>query len=113
MERSLRNLALVYIAAWMRSFNIGLIGVVLGVYLSRKGFSEIDIGSECCSGICGWRRSFLSCCCGLPLETLHARCPGRAQQCNHRVFSCGAYSSGAAGVVRSGSGREIVIALIR
>src|SRR5947209_6060863 len=53
MERSLRNLALVYIAAWMRSFNIGLIGVVLGVYLSRKGFSEIDIGLVIAAGLAG------------------------------------------------------------
>jgi MFS family permease len=53
MEPSLRNLALVYIAGWLRSFNIGMIGVVLGVYLSRKGFSATDIGFVIAAGLAG------------------------------------------------------------
>lgn len=36
---SLRNLMLVYLASWWRWFNIGLLRVVLGIYLSREGFS--------------------------------------------------------------------------
>ncbi len=53
METSIRNLALVYFAAWLRSFNIGLLGVVLGVYLSRKGFSATDIGLVIAAGLAG------------------------------------------------------------
>jgi MFS family permease len=54
MERaSLRNLVLIYFAAGWRSFNIGLIGVVLGVYLSRAGFSATVIGLVIAAGLAG------------------------------------------------------------
>src|ERR1051325_8798724 len=54
MERaSLRNLILIYLAAWWRSFNIGLLGVVLGVYLSREGFSATAIGFVIAAGLAG------------------------------------------------------------
>ena len=43
-SQSTRNLLVIYSAAWLRSFNIGLLGVVLGVYLSREGFSATAIG---------------------------------------------------------------------
>lgn len=48
-----RNLALIYFAAWWRSFNIGLLGVVLGVYLFREGFSATDIGLVIAAGLAG------------------------------------------------------------
>lgn len=54
MERaSRRNLAIIYIAAWLRSFGIGLLGVVLGVYLFREGFSSTAIGLVIAAGIAG------------------------------------------------------------
>src|ERR1051326_7326437 len=54
MERaSLRNLMLIYSGAWWRSFNIGLLGVVLGVYLSREDFSATAIGLIIAAGLAG------------------------------------------------------------
>jgi MFS family permease len=54
MERfSIRNLALIYSAAWLRSFGIGLLGVVLGVFLFRQGFSSTAIGLVIAAGIAG------------------------------------------------------------
>ncbi len=54
MQRlSIRNLSLIYFAAWLRSFDIGFLGVVLGVYLSRKGFSATDIGLVIAAGLAG------------------------------------------------------------
>jgi MFS family permease len=53
VDRSIRNLVLVYCVAWLRSFNIGLLGVVLGIYLSRKGFSATDIGLVIAAGLAG------------------------------------------------------------
>src|SRR5262249_27160755 len=54
MERlSNRNLLVIYAAAWLRSFNIGLLGVVLGVYLSREGYSATAIGLVIAAGIAG------------------------------------------------------------
>jgi MFS family permease len=54
MERkSVRNLAIIYIAAWMRSFGIGLLGVVLGVFLYREGFSSTAIGLVIAAGLAG------------------------------------------------------------
>ncbi len=53
MERESRNLLVIYAAAWLRSFNIGLLGVVLGVYLSREGFSATAIGLVIASGLAG------------------------------------------------------------
>jgi len=49
----LRNLMLIYLAAWWRSFNIGMLGVVLGVYLSREGFSAAGIGLVIAAGLAG------------------------------------------------------------
>src|SRR5215467_14620525 len=48
-----RNLALIYIAAWMRSFGIGLLGVVLGVFLYREGYSSTVIGLVIAAGLAG------------------------------------------------------------
>ncbi|HKD81060.1 MAG TPA: MFS transporter [Candidatus Angelobacter sp.] len=54
MERqSTRNLLVIYSAAWLRSFNIGLLGVVLGVFLSREGFSAASIGLVIAAGLAG------------------------------------------------------------
>lgn len=50
---SFRNLSLIYIAAWMRSFGIGLLGVVLGVFLYREGFSSTAIGLVIAAGLAG------------------------------------------------------------
>src|ERR1700739_3714422 len=50
---SLRNLSLIYIAAWMRSFGIGLLGVVLGIFLYREGFSSTAIGLVIAAGLAG------------------------------------------------------------
>src|SRR5690348_4184245 len=48
-----RNLALIYSAAWLRSFGIGLLGVVLGVFLSRRGISASGIGAVLAAGLAG------------------------------------------------------------
>jgi MFS family permease len=48
-----RNLLIIYGAAWLRSFNIGLLGVVLGVYLSRAGYSATAIGLVIAAGLAG------------------------------------------------------------
>jgi len=53
MESSSRNLILICVAAWLRSFGIGLLGVVLGVFLSREGFSSTAIGIVIASGLAG------------------------------------------------------------
>src|SRR5437764_3227153 len=54
MERkSIRNLSIIYIAAWMRSFGIGLLGVVLGVFLNREGYSSTAIGLVIAAGLAG------------------------------------------------------------
>ena len=50
---SRRNLALIYLAAWLRSFAIGLLGVVLGVFLYREGLSTIAIGLVIAAGLAG------------------------------------------------------------
>jgi MFS family permease len=50
---SSRNLALIYVAAWMRSFGIGLLGVVLGVFLYREGYSSTAIGLVIAAGLAG------------------------------------------------------------
>jgi MFS family permease len=52
-RESTRNLLLIYVAAWLRSFGIGLLGVVLGVYLSREGFSATAIGLVIAAGLAG------------------------------------------------------------
>ena len=48
-----RNLGLIYIAASLRSFGIGLLGVVLGVFLYREGFSSAVIGLVIAAGLAG------------------------------------------------------------
>jgi MFS family permease len=52
-RESSRNLLVIYLAAWLRSFNIGFLGVVLGVYLSREGFSATAIGLVIAAGLAG------------------------------------------------------------
>lgn len=44
---------LILAAAWLRSFGIGLLGVVLGVFLSRRGLSPLWIGVVLASGLVG------------------------------------------------------------
>ena len=51
--KSVRNLSIIYIAAWMRSFGIGLLGVVLGVFLYREGYSSTVIGLVIAAGLAG------------------------------------------------------------
>ncbi len=48
-----RSLSIIYVAAWLRSFGIGLLGVVLGVFLFREGYSSIAIGMVIAAGIAG------------------------------------------------------------
>src|SRR6516225_12224537 len=53
LNQSLRSMVLICAAAWLRSFGIGLLGVVLGVYLYREGFSSTAIGIVIASGLAG------------------------------------------------------------
>src|SRR5215470_8076531 len=53
MTRSSRSLLLIVAAAWLRSFGIGLLGVVLGVFLYREGFSSVTIGLVIAAGLAG------------------------------------------------------------
>lgn len=53
MTRPSRSILLIYIAAWLRSFGIGLLGVVLGVFLYRQGYSSIQIGFVIAAGLAG------------------------------------------------------------
>jgi MFS family permease len=46
-------MAIIYLAAWLRSFAIGLLGVVLGVFLYREGLSTIAIGLVIAAGLAG------------------------------------------------------------
>src|SRR5260221_6881049 len=50
---SYHNLALIYAAAWLRSFGIGFLGVVLGVFLFREGLSSTAIGLVIAAGLAG------------------------------------------------------------
>jgi MFS family permease len=50
---SRRNVALIYAAAWLRSLGIGLLGVVLGVFLARRGLSPVAIGVTLAAGLAG------------------------------------------------------------
>lgn len=52
-KASRRNLVLIYAAALLRSFGIGLLGVVLGVFLSRRGLSPTGIGLVLAAGLAG------------------------------------------------------------
>ncbi|MBI3666377.1 MAG: MFS transporter, partial [Acidobacteria bacterium] len=47
------NLALVYIAGFLRALGIGLTGVILGIYLSRAGLSATAIGLVIGAGLAG------------------------------------------------------------
>ncbi len=51
--RSTTDLGLIYAAAFLRSFGIGLLGVVLGVYLFRAGQSSTQIGLVIGAGLAG------------------------------------------------------------
>ncbi|HEY6351666.1 MAG TPA: MFS transporter [Candidatus Angelobacter sp.] len=53
MKSSSRNLIVIYLAAWQRSFSIGLLGVVLGVFLYRQGLSAAKIGLVIAAGLAG------------------------------------------------------------
>jgi MFS family permease len=46
-------MGLIWVAAWLRSFGIGLMGVVLGVFLYRQGFSSVAIGLVIAAGLAG------------------------------------------------------------
>lgn len=48
-----RELLLIYVAAFVRSFGIGLLGVVLGVYLFRSGYDSTHIGFVLAAGLTG------------------------------------------------------------
>ncbi len=52
-KSSWRDLGLIYAAAWLRSFGIGLLGVILGIFLYRRGLSSIAIGAVLAAGIAG------------------------------------------------------------
>jgi MFS family permease len=47
------NLRVIYAAAFLRSLGVGLTGVVLGIYLSRTGYSATLIGLVIASGLAG------------------------------------------------------------
>jgi MFS family permease len=48
-----RDLALINAAGFVRSFGVGLMGVVLGIYLFRSGLSSIAIGLVIAMGLAG------------------------------------------------------------
>jgi MFS family permease len=49
----IRNLVLVYAAAFLRSASVGMLGVVLAVYLARIGFAPGEIGFVLAAGLIG------------------------------------------------------------
>jgi len=51
--RSHRDLALINAAGFLRSFGVGLMGVVLGIYLFRHGLSSLAIGLVIAAGLAG------------------------------------------------------------
>ena len=51
--RSDRDRAVINLAGFLRSFGVGLMGVVLGIYLSRLGFSSLTIGLVIAIGLAG------------------------------------------------------------
>src|SRR5215471_15298879 len=53
MSYSSRDMILIWMAAALRSFGIGLMGVVLGVFLYRVGFSSAAIGVVIAAGLAG------------------------------------------------------------
>jgi len=48
-----RDRAVINIAGFLRSFGVGLMGVILGIYLSRLGFSSLTIGIIIAIGLAG------------------------------------------------------------
>lgn len=48
-----RDLAVINVAGFLRSFGVGLMGVVLGIYLFRCGFSSVAIGFMIAVGLAG------------------------------------------------------------
>lgn len=48
-----RDQLVINIAAFLRSFGVGLMGVVLGIYLSRFGYSAFQIGAVVAIGLAG------------------------------------------------------------
>src|SRR2546422_5860251 len=48
-----RDLTLIYAAALLRSFGIGLLGVLLGIYLFHGGASSAEIGLVIAIGLAG------------------------------------------------------------
>lgn len=53
MHPSSRDMMLICLAAWLRSFGVGFLGVVLGVFLYRQGFSSTAIGLLVAAGLAG------------------------------------------------------------
>ena len=51
--RARRDVFLIYAAAFLRSLGIGLMGVLLGIYLYRKGSSSTTIGLVIAAGLTG------------------------------------------------------------
>jgi len=51
--RARRDVFLIYVAAFLRSLGIGLVGVLLGIYLYRNGFSSTAIGLVIAAGLAG------------------------------------------------------------
>src|SRR5690242_20186539 len=52
-SHSPRDLAFINAAGFLRSFGVGLMGVVLGIYLYRSGFSSFAIGMIIAMGLAG------------------------------------------------------------
>jgi predicted MFS family arabinose efflux permease len=48
-----RDLAMINVAGFLRSFGVGLMGVVLGIYLFREGLSSLAIGFVIAAGLAG------------------------------------------------------------
>ena len=51
--RPKRDLALINLAGFLRSFGVGLMGVVLGIYLYRIGLTSLRIGLIIAAGLAG------------------------------------------------------------
>ena len=48
-----RDLTLIFAAGFLRSFGVGLMGVVLGIYLFRTGLTSLGIGLAVAIGLAG------------------------------------------------------------
>jgi hypothetical protein len=53
-ERGQRDRLIINTATFLRSLGVGLMGVVLGIYLSRIGFSAFRIGAILAVGLAGF-----------------------------------------------------------